>query len=238
MPSDAVFDSDHTNEILARHLASNDRAFLIIGIWVKLFPIILSSLVAVYSIVTSSIFYDLNLVVNVSIYLLMTSIFVSIASISLMLELNSEVLQELRIYKKITKVDKSSDEYTIQYLYRPIYDNSIGKSIKKTASELLTTAFVILFPGGIADVVLGIASNDPQIGINSTGQVITGIIYLVISAMLLLYTIRVETKSLKKTKTDETERMKRIIEKVQADPLKTEVIRVIFDRNGPTLKSD
>ena len=32
--------------------------------------------------------------------------------------------------------------------------------------------------------------------------------------------------------------MKRIIEKVQADPLKTEVIRVIFDRNGPTLKSD
>ncbi len=238
MPSDAVFDSDHTNEILARHLASNDRAFFIMGIWVKLFPIILSSLIAVYSIVTTSIFYDLNLVVNVSVYLLIASIFVSVGSISLMLILNSEIIAELRIYKRITKYDKLSDEYTIQYLYKPIYDNSIWRSIKKTASELLTTAFVILFPGGIADVVLGIASNDPQIGINSTGQVIMGVVFLTISAILLSYTIRVEAESLKKTKKDETDRMKRIIEKVQSEPLKTEVMRVIFDRNGPTLKPD
>ena len=42
-----------------------------------------------------------------------------------MLGLNSIIMVELRISKRITKHDKLLDEYTVQYLYKPIYDQSI-----------------------------------------------------------------------------------------------------------------
>ncbi len=126
LPSDAAgLDLANINEVLARHLASNDKVFFVIEIWVKLFPIILSSLVAAYSVITASIFYDLNLVANVSIYLFISSILISTGSIAFMLGLNSIIMVELRISKRITKHDKLLDEYTVQYLYKPIYDQSI-----------------------------------------------------------------------------------------------------------------
>jgi hypothetical protein len=234
-PSNEGYDAAHINKILANHLASNDRGFFIVEMCVKFFPIILSSLIAVYSIITTSIFYDTNQVANLSFYILMASVLVFVLSIYIMLLLNKNMLVELRISKKIIEHSRPSDEYTVQYLYKPIYDDSIVRSIRKTASELSSTAFVILFPGGIADIVLGFASNDPQIGINSTGQIITGIVFLAFSMLLLLHSIRVEQRNLKKSKAKETDTMRIIIEKVQEVPLKTEEIRVIFNENGPSL---
>ena len=228
-------DSSHINEILASHLASNDMGFYIIGLWVKFFPIILSSLVAVYSVITTSIFYDINQVANLSFYILMASILISVFSIYIILTLNRNMLIELKIFKNVIGKDELTGEYAVQYIYKPIYDDDIARSIKKTANELLSTAFVILFPAGISDIILGFASNDPQIGINSTGQIITGVGFLAFSMLLLLHSIRVEKRNLKKSKAKETDTMRLIIEKVQEVPLKTEEIRVIFNENGPSL---
>ena len=231
-PPSEGYDLTHINEILANDLASNDRTSFFIEMWVKFFPIILSSLVAVYSIITTSFFYYINRVANLSFYILLACILFSIFSICIMLTLNKDTLVELKISKKIVELSKPSKEYSVQYLYEPIYDNSVVRSIKKTANELSSTAFVILFPGGISDIILGFASNDPQIGIYSTGQIITGIVFLAISVLLLLHSILLERRNLKKSKAKETDTMRIIIEKVQADPLKEEEIRVIFHENG------
>ena len=226
------YDLTHLNEILANDLASNDRSSFFIEMWVKFFPIILSSLVAVYSIITTSFFYYINQVANLSFYILLACILFSIFSICIMLTLNKDTLVELKISKKIFEHAKSSKEYNVQFIYKPIYDSSIVRSIKKTANELSSTAFVILFPGGISDIILGFASNDPQIGIYSTGQIITGIVFLAISVLLLLHSILLERRNLKKSKAKETDTMRTILYKVQADPLKEEEIRVIFHENG------
>ena len=199
--------------------------------WVRFFPIILSSLVAVYSIITTSFFYDINQIANLSFYILLACILFSIFSIYNMLTLNQSTLVELKISKKIFEHAKSSKEYNVQFIYKPIYDSSIVRSIKKTANELSSTAFVILFPGGISDIILGFASNDPQIGIYSTGQIITGIVFLALSVLLLLHSIQLERRNLRKSKAKETDTMRTIIEKVQADPLKEEEVRVIFGEN-------
>lgn len=225
------YDLTRINEILANDLASNDRSSFLIEIWVKFFPIILSSLVAVYSIITTSFFYYISQVANLSLYILLVCIFLSIFSIYNMVTLNQSMPVELKISKKV-ELSKTSKEYSVQYLYKPIYDNSVVRSIKKTANELPSTAFVILFPGGISDIILGFASNDPQIGIYSTGQIITGIVFLAISVLLLLHSIMLERRNLRKSKAKETDTMRLIIEKVQAGPLKEEEIRVIFSENG------
>ncbi len=228
VPSTTGYDAADINRSLANVLASNDRGFFIIEMCVRFFPLMLSSLIAVYSIITTSVFYDINQMANLSFYILMASILIFVFSIFIMLIQNTGMLVELRVSKEIV-------ENKVRYLYKRIYDDSIVRSIKKTTNELSSTAFVILFPGGISDIILGIVSNDPQIGINSTGQIITGIVFVVISILLLLNSVRVEQRSLKKSQAGETDRMRLIIEKVQEALLKTEEIRVIFKENGASL---
>ena len=235
-PPNVGYDAADMNRILANYLASNDRGSFIIEMCVKFFPIILSSLIAVYSIMTTSILSDINQVANLSFYILMASIFFSVFLILIMVMSNKDMLVELRISKNIIELAEPLNEFTVQHLYERIYDDSIVKSIKKTANELSGTAFLILFPAGIYDIVLGLAFNDPQIGINSTGQIITGIVFLAFSMLLLLYSILVETRNLKKSKAKEVDTMRLIIEKVQEDLLKKEEIRVIFNENGPSLR--
>lgn len=231
LPSEG-YDFTHLNKILANGLASNDRSSFFIEMWVRFFPIILSSFVAVYSIITTSFFSDNNQVVNLSFYILLACILFSIFSIYNMVTLNQNMLVELKISKKIFEDAKSSGGYNVQCLYKPIYDSSIVRAIKKTANELSSTAFVILFPGGISDIILGFASNDAQIGIYSTGQIITGIVFLALSVLLLLHSILLERRNLSKSKAKETDTMRIIIEKVQANLLKEEEIRVLFHENG------
>lgn len=229
------YDLGHINEILVNKLASNDRSYFFIEIWAKFFPIILSSLIAVYSIISASVFSDVNQVVSLSFYILLACILFSVFSVYNMLMLNLSILLELRISKRIVEYDKSSKEYSVKHLYKPIYKNSVVRSIKKTATELSSTAFVILFPGGISDIILGFASNDPQIGIYSTGQIITGIVFFAISVLLLIHSIMIEERDMKKSKAKETDALRKILEKVQADPLKEEEIRVIFTEEGQFL---
>lgn len=237
--SDSRPDLAKLNEILARHLASNDRFYLIVGVWARLFPLLLSSLIAVYSVITASFFYGLSgLIDNTSIAVIQISILITIFSISSIIIINSQILVELRISKRITGYDKLKDQYTVRYEYRPIYEDRLKRAIKKTANDLLSTAFVILFPGGIADILLGIVANDPEIGIDTTGQVITGIVFTAISTVLLAFTIKAEAHSIKRLKEAETNRMKSIIEKVQEELLKSESIRVIFDKSSQDFTSD
>ncbi len=231
------YDFETINKLLANHLASNDRDFFIIGIMAKFLPLFLSSIVAVYSVLTSSFFYDVNLVAISSVYITIIAFGVSGFSIFTMIIKNGDVLLELKINKDVSEMDKDSGEYSVLYRYRNIYDNNIVRSIKKTANELLSTAFVILFPAGISDIILGIAFYDLNLGIYSIGQVVTGFVFLAISLMLLLYSVRIEYRNLKKTKRKDTDIMRRIIEKVQEFPLKSEEISVKFDEDGAFLMS-
>ncbi|MEM0134174.1 MAG: hypothetical protein QXU18_02950 [Thermoplasmatales archaeon] len=235
--SNEAYKFANVNEILAQKIASDDRAFLVTGILLKLFPILFSSIVTIYSIISTSIFIDLIPVYTLSIDLLFASIILFGIYLFIMLESNSSIMTELKIYKEVTKDDKSSNKYTLKTAYEPIYDVNLIRSIKKTINELWNTAFVILFPGGIVGIVLGIASNEPQIGINNTWQIILGIALTVVSIFMLWNNISVEKSNLKKSKSVETKKIKALIEEVQKRPIIDEVIRIIFDENGSYITS-
>ncbi len=227
-------DLSHINEVLAKYLTFNDKSDFMIGVWAKVFPLLLSSLIAAYSVVTTSFFYGFSgLIDNVSILILLISFLLSLFSISFMVVLNGQILVGLNIQRSTPIYDKLADEYMVQYFYTPIYRDNIRIAIKKTIDDLLSTAFVILFPGGIADIVLGIATNDPEIGVNTIGQVITGIVFTAISVILLAFTVRSEAIILKKTKSVETNKMKSIIEKVQREMQKSGKIRIVFGESDP-----
>lgn len=57
-----------------------------------------------------------------------------------LIEINRDILIEIKASKKITRMDKNSAEYTVQYRYRPRYNYNVVRAIKKVASELLSTA--------------------------------------------------------------------------------------------------
>ncbi|GGM72741.1 hypothetical protein GCM10007108_08570 [Thermogymnomonas acidicola] len=74
--------------------------------------------------------------------------------------------------------------------YKPIYEKNIKKSIKSVFTELSEFAFVIIFPGSIADILVGVAENYPEIAINGNNQIELGVILLVFSILFLTMNVR------------------------------------------------
>lgn len=202
---------------MAKFYANNERFDLWLEVWSKLFPLILSSLIAVYSIISASLFYGLsNLIYTSSVVLLILIVF-TLYSVPFIVLLNAQILKGLKVTRSVRRSETSENELIIRQLYSPVFEKNYWQAIKKTIDDQLSTAFVIFFPGGIADIILGIVGNMPSIGINTISQIITGIVFLSISIILLIFTVKKEASDVKERKNLETSKMIKLLETIQVE---------------------
>lgn len=217
---------------LARWLTYNEKSDLWLDIYSRLFPVVLSSLVTIFSVLTSSIYFHFSYIVQEAalVTLVYIAIPFSILTLWIMISNNMSELTGLKVSKFLIK--KEGTDSIIGLDYSPVHKSNLFKGLKKTFVGLLSTAFVILFPAGIVDIVLGYAAYDPKIGINTTWEIITGIVFIGISFILLILSIKQEKTNIKKEKDVKTEQMKKLIMEIQ-EKLRTENhVSLIIDDSG------
>jgi hypothetical protein len=204
-------------EQMAKFYANNERSDLLLEVWSRLFPLVLSSLITVYSIISASLFYGLSYLIYISSIVLIILIVITLYSIPFMVLLNTLILKGLKVSRSATWSDTSENKLIIRTSYSSVFEKNYRQAIKKTMDDQLSTAFVIFFPGGIADILLGIVGNMPSIGINTNNQIITGIAFLSISIILLIFTVRRYVSNVKERKNIETSKMSQLLEIIQVE---------------------
>lgn len=217
------------DDFVAKPITFNEKDDLPLYIYGRVFPLILSALVTIYSVLTASIYFDLSHFVHevINLVLLFGSIF-TVFSLFMMILQNSETLVGLEV-SKVNFNNEYISTNDVGYRFSPVFKSKRIKGLKKTLNDLTGTAFVIFLPAGIVDVVLGLAANDPQLGINTTSEIIIGTVLLAISVILLVLTIRQEKNNIKKLKDVETEKMRNLLKKIH-EQLRTENhARIILD---------
>jgi hypothetical protein len=218
-------------DYLARWLTDNERTDLTWDILSRLFPVVLSSLVTIFSVLTSSIYFDFIHIVQV--IALVTLIFIitfSMLTVPIMISYNMSELTGLKVSKVLIKGEDTDQRIMLDF--SPDRKTNLFKGLKKTFEGLTSTAFVILFPAGIVDIVLGYAPYDPKIGIDTTWEIITGLVFIGISVILLSLSIKQEKTNIKKEKDVKTGQMKKLITKIM-EKLRTENhASLILDGSG------
>ena len=218
-------------DYLARWLTDNERGDLTWDISSRLFPVVLSSLVTIFSVLTSSIYFDFIHIVQV--IALVTLIFIitfSMLTVPIMISYNMSELTGLKVSKVLIKGEDTDQRIMLDF--SPDRKTNLFKGLKKTFEGLTSTAFVILFPAGIVDIVLGYAAYDPKIGIDTTWEIITGLVFIGISIILLILSIKQEKTNIKKEKDVKTGQMKKLITQIM-EKLRTENhASLILDGSG------
>ena len=222
---------EDASNYLARWLTHNEKIDLPWDILARLFPVVLSSLVTIFSVLTSSIYFDFSYIVQA--IALDTFVFIitfSIFTLLIMISYNMSELTGLKVSKVFIKEEGTDQRIMLDF--SPDRRTNLFKGLKKTFEGLTSTAFVILFPAGIVDIVLGYAAYDPKIGIDTTWEIITGLVFIGISVILLILSIKQEKNNIKKEKDIKTEQMKKLITKI-LEKLRTENhVSLILDGSG------
>ncbi len=208
----------------------NDRINVYMDVLGKFAPAILSSLFTILSAITSSVEYGFSL------FLFSSSLIIATCfSLGLVFYAVFSVIAKMQriigveVWRNVKDGEKNEGAFYIVDSYKPIYEENLIKSIKSAFSELSEFAFVIIFPGGITDILIGIAENSPVIRINGTNQIELGMVIVLISILFLLNNIIKQVKETKhkvdKRRKEMRSYMHQIIEKLEKYPH----FKVLFD---------
>lgn len=216
---------------LARWLTRNEKSDLRWDIYARLFPVVLSSLVTIFSVLSSSIYFYFSYIVQeIAQIILFFIIPITMATLPIEIYDNMSELIGLNVSKVLIK--EEGTDPLIGLDYSPVRKTNLFKGLKKTFEGLISTAFVILFPAGIVDIVLGYAADDPKIGINTTSEIITGLVLFGISVILLILSIKQEKTNIKKEKDVKTGQMKKLKTKIQEKLITENHVSLIIDDSG------
>jgi len=154
----------------------NERINLAIYTLDRIMPAILSSLFTIYSTISSSFIYGYSEI------LYQSSLFIGVLfTISIVVYPVLKVASKswkvigFKVTRQVFENKNNPDILDILDNYKPIYQNNVKNAIKSTFSELSEFVFVILFPGGVSDILIGIAESTSSKGINGMNQIVTGI---------------------------------------------------------------
>ena len=201
-----------------------DIAFKVLD---SLMPALLSSIFTIYSAVSSSFVY------NYSLFLYNGSIIIFIFFLlGIMWYPVFKVASKVMRIKGVTilrQISNNEDTYRIIDKFKPIREGNPMGAIKSTIYELSEVAFVILFPGGFSDVLIGMAENSPTIGLNGTGQLELGCILVTASIVFLFITaLRYKNKA-KKQYAMKIYEMKNLVYKINEKLEKSPRLEILFD---------
>lgn len=184
--------TDEQTKILSKFLSGidfkNEKNNLTIYALDRIMPAILSSLFTIYSTISSSFIYDYSEILYQSSFFIIALFTGSIIYYPTFKVLSkSRKIIGFKVYRQVSEYKNNSD---ILDDYKLIYRNNVKNAIDSTFSELSEFVFVILFPGGVSDILIGIAESTSGIGINGMNQMVTGIILVIFSVIFLLNTVR------------------------------------------------
>lgn len=165
---------------------------------------------------TSSVVYDFStFLLNISL------IIVTFFSLGLVFYAVLRVTAKMQriigveVWRNVKEDESNRDEFYIIDHFKAIYEENLIKSV---FSELSEFAFVIIFPGRISDILIGITENTPLIRINGTNQIELEIVIVLFSILFLLNNILKQVKKAKhkvdKRRKEMRSHMHQIIEKL------------------------
>lgn len=219
-----------SNALLDIH-SHNEKIIISVDVLDKLIPVLLSSLFTIFSAITSSFIYDYSsLLYNIA--YIIGLIFGIILFLYILYKVGSKMwtFSGIEAWRKIyiQQTDKHSE---LRDRYKGIYEKNLIKSIKSMLYELSEVAFVILFPGGICDILIGIAQNSPQIGLNGTIQIEKGIALVFFSILFLSVTIIGQVKRSKNRLYKKREKMESHIREIDKILVESSYCKFFFKKD-------
>lgn len=216
------YNEDSVNKLsdsILGYYTHNDRINVYANIFYKFAPALLSSLFTILSATTSSVVYDFStFLLNISL------IIVTFFSLGLVFYAVLRVTAKMQriigveVWRNVKEDESNRDEFYIIDHFKTIYEENLIKYIKSAFSELSEFAFVIIFPGWISDILIGIAENTPVIRINGTNQIELEIVIVLFSILFLLNNILKQVRKAKhkvdKRRKEMRSHMHQIIEKL------------------------
>jgi hypothetical protein len=178
------------SESLSGYVFDNEKLNITIKVLDRLMPALLSSIFTIFSAVSSSFVYGFSeFLYNSSIFVILL-FNLGIIFYPLLKAGSKKIrIKGVKVERKIKVNEDDRSKPIVRDNFKPIYEKNPIGAVKSTFVELSEVAFIILFPGGLSDVLIGISENSPTIGLNGTGQLELGIILVTVSLLFLFITI-------------------------------------------------
>ena len=225
-----LYTEDSINKLsasLSGYGTHNNRIQKFTVILNKLAPALLSSLFTIYSSISSSFLVGFSPLLYYSSFLFGEAFVLGIV-FYLISRFFSKMWRIIgvEVWRKFGNDD--SGLYVIDS-YKPIYEKNMKKSIKSAFTEISEFAFVIIFPGSIYDILIGVTENSPNIAINGINQIELGVTLLVFSILFLIMNVRNHLKVTKQKVNKNREEMRSYLRQIIDTLEKSPHFRVLFD---------
>lgn len=174
---------------LSDTIAKDKRRFKVYYLIKSFAPAFLSSLFTVLSAITSLSLYSFSLFLY-EIYLFLIAAFIFGLFLLILNAISSKYYAIKEIVVNLGNIKQTGNKsYESKTRIKRISEKNLWKSIKLTVVELSEFAFLILFPGGLVDILVGYAKSSIGDGLNGMNQIIYGLI--LISFSLIFFTLTV-----------------------------------------------
>ncbi|MCL4420223.1 MAG: hypothetical protein M1477_00845 [Candidatus Thermoplasmatota archaeon] len=234
------YSDDSINKIsdsLLGDIFHNERIDICTDALNKIAPALLSSLFTIFSIISSSFVYDFSPFLNGSWVIIGMFFFVGLSYYAVW-GIVSKIWRIIG-FEGERNVEESENNKgasnIMDFSIKRIYANNLIKSIKSTLSELCELVFVIIFPGGVSDILIGFAENSQKIGLNGTNQIWEGIILVSFSILslsaIIVRQVKVSKHNSVKRRKEMRTYMSLIIEKLEKDPY----VKILFDNDQDSM---
>jgi membrane protein implicated in regulation of membrane protease activity len=242
-------------ERIANYIAGNERIEIIVQIYLRIFPLIISALFSLYSVITASFFFVITPFIFIfTLYILAAMIFSIPVSILMMAVVRIVTVTGIRFKKfdnirdlneirnKITAKGNPSKTFFAKdksnahdpsvlktyYMIEPVYNNDWIGGLKKIVIDLSGTVFVMLFPGGLFDILYGFTINNLGWR-NDTSTIILGVVLSCISVVFLVLAIYRERKDIKSNLNSKSDFIRKIINIAEKELSTSKDVTINFD---------